>query len=118
MKILEISKNIPRAEVEEWTDIKRIDVRPKRGVIKILFQNNFEAQIDQQNGKILQIAKRNSELIEAIHEGKFFHKNASYAIFAPAAVILLILIITGVYLFISIFLRKGKAKSLNKREGC
>ncbi len=52
------------------TEIDRIDVRPQKGVAKIVFTEHFtELQIDCATGEILSIARRNSDIIEKIHDG-------------------------------------------------
>ena len=52
------------------TEIDRIDVRPQKGVAKIVFIEQFtELQIDCTTGKILSISQRNSDIIEKIHDG-------------------------------------------------
>ncbi len=51
-------------------EIGRIDIRPQKGVAKFVFKDHYwEVQLDCQNGEVLQIAKRNSDLIERIHDG-------------------------------------------------
>jgi len=50
--------------------IDRMDVRPSKGVIKVLFeQGNWEVQIDGASGEIKSIAKRYSDWIESLHDG-------------------------------------------------
>ncbi|MDX2302958.1 MAG: PepSY-associated TM helix domain-containing protein [Microscillaceae bacterium] len=50
--------------------IDRIDIRPAKGVAKIIFLNHFtELQIDCTSGKILSVNRRNSDIIEKIHDG-------------------------------------------------
>ena len=52
------------------TEIDRIDVRPQKGVAKIVFTEHFtELQIDCATGEILSISQRNSDIIEKIHDG-------------------------------------------------
>ena len=52
------------------TEIDRIDVRPQKGVAKIVFAKHFtELQTDCGSGKILSVAQRNSDIIEKIHDG-------------------------------------------------
>lgn len=54
----------------ESPEIDRIDVRPQKGVAKIVFVTHFtELQIDCTNGKIVSEARRNSDIIEKIHDG-------------------------------------------------
>ncbi|AFK03345.1 PepSY-associated TM helix domain protein [Emticicia oligotrophica DSM 17448] len=52
------------------TEIDRIDVRPQKGVAKIVFIQNFtELQVDCATGKVVSIATRKSDIIEKIHDG-------------------------------------------------
>ena len=50
--------------------VDRIDVRPDKGMIKVTFQDTYwSVQVDGETGKVLQIARRNSDLFENIHDG-------------------------------------------------
>lgn len=109
-KLLEISMTVPEAEIKSWADINRIDLRPAKGVAKIRAHNNWEIQIDHQTGKILQVAYRRSDIIESIHDGSFFHDLAKLWLFFPAAIILMILWGTGMYLFLLPYLAKNKSR--------
>lgn len=108
-KIIDIITTHPKLKISSWEDVKRLDVRPNKGIIKIQSQNSTEIQMDHQTGKILQISIRRSDLIESIHDGSFFHKHAKLWIFFPSAIILLILWITGIYLFLLPYFRKKKS---------
>lgn len=60
------------AHTNERHTINRIDVRPKKGIVKVTFRNNiYGVQIDAATGEVLQIAKRHSDLIENIHDGSY-----------------------------------------------
>jgi len=109
-KIIDVLIAIPELNVTEWTDIKRLDVRPSKGIVKVQTKNNIEIQIDHHTGEVLQIAKRRSDLIESIHDGSFFHKKVKFFIFFPAALVLLVLWVTGIYLFLLPYLRKKKKR--------
>ena len=98
--ILEQARSVARADISSWGDIKKVDVRPSKGIMKILAKNGMEIQIDSKEGTILQVAQRRSDLIESIHDGSFFHEYAKLGLFLPAALVLLMLSITGLYLFI------------------
>lgn len=102
----------------EWTDINRIDVRPSKGLVKVRLKNNWELQLDATSGHILAENYRRSDIIEAIHDGSFFHKKAKLGVFLPSAVILLFLWITGIYLFVVTEISKYKKRNryLNKRK--
>jgi uncharacterized iron-regulated membrane protein len=99
-QILEICRTVPEAEIENWEDINRLDVRPSRGMLKVRANNNWEIQIDTESGAVLQTAFRRSDIIESIHDGSFFHDSVKTWIFLPAGLILLLLWLTGIYLFI------------------
>jgi uncharacterized iron-regulated membrane protein len=99
-QILEIAKTVAEAEIKTWDDINRLDVRPSRGMLKVFAKNNWEIQIDAETGEILQTAYRRSDIIESIHDGSFFHDSVKLWIFLPSGIILLILWLTGIYLFI------------------
>lgn len=98
-EILEISKTVPEAEIKTWDDINRLDVRPSRGMLKVRAQNNWEIQTDTQNGAILQIAYRRSDIIESFHDGSFFSEWVKMGVFLPAGIVLFLLWLTGIYLF-------------------
>ena len=50
--------------------IDRIDVRPSKGIAKVLFENGYwEVQIDGKTGQILSTARRHSDWIEQLHDG-------------------------------------------------
>lgn len=109
-QVLEISKTVPEAEIMSWDDISRLDVRPTRGLLKVSAKNHWEIQIDTETGAILQTAYRRSDIIESIHDGSFFHDYVKLWIFLPSGIILLILWLTGMYLFILPIWVKRKRK--------
>lgn len=98
-RILESCRGVPEADIKSFDDIARIDVRPNKGLIKVTAKSNREIQLDAASGAVLQVAYRRSDVIEAIHDGSWFHERAKLWIFLPAAVLLLVLWVTGMYLF-------------------
>ena len=98
-EILTAAKSVPKADINSWEDIDRLDVRPDDGIIKIRGTNNWEIQIDASNGEVLQTAYRRSDIIEALHDGSWFHDKAKLWIFLPSAVVVTLLLSTGLYLF-------------------
>ena len=92
-------KTIPEADVSTWRDIERIDVRPERGMLKVRCKNHWEIQLDSSSGKVLQIAYRRSDIIEAIHVGSWFHPQAKLFLFLPVGVIMVILWVSGFVLY-------------------
>lgn len=116
-QILTSVKSITEPEIRGWQDIKRLDIRPNKGVIKVQTQHSVEIQLDFATGEVLKIAQRRSDLIESIHDGTFFHDAAKLGLFLPAALILFVLWVTGIYLFLLPYLRKGKALKTNMKLG-
>ena len=114
-RILEVSKSVPEAGIAGWADIDRVDLRPRKGVLKVRARNSWEIQIDHQTGEVLQVAYRRSDLIEALHDGSFFHAAAKLWVFLPAAVVLLALWVTGVYLFLVPLLARRRARQRRGR---
>lgn len=92
-------KGVPEAGVAEWKDIDRVDIRPKDGIYKVTCKNRTEVQVDFATGDVLQVAERNSDLIESFHDGSFFGDGVKLGVFLPAAVVLLGLWVTGLILF-------------------
>jgi len=98
-QILNSARSAEAAEIETWADVDRLDVRPDKGVVKVRGTNGWEVQVDAQTGAVLNVAQRRSDVIEAIHDGSWFHDSAKLWIFLPSAVLILGLWLTGVYLF-------------------
>ena len=98
-QILTVAKSVEQAEINSWKDVDRLDVRPGKGVTKIRAKNRWEIQIHNATAEILAINYRRSDLIESIHDGSWFHDDAKLWLFLPAAIILLILSLTGLYMF-------------------
>lgn len=52
------------------TEVDRIDVRKEKGIVKFVYKEHYwGVQIDGATGKILDISRRNSDMIENIHDG-------------------------------------------------
>jgi len=98
-QILEVAKSVPEAEINTWADINRLDVRPDKGMVKIRANNQWEIQIDSETAEILQVEYRRSDIIEAMHDGSWFADAAKYWIFLPTGFIILVLWITGIYMY-------------------
>ncbi len=109
-QVLSIAQSVPEADISNWTDIDRLDVRPNKGMLKVRAKNRWEIQIDTSSGEILQVALRRSDLIEGLHDGSFFSENAKLWIFLPAALILVFLWLTGLYLFLFTHTLKWKKR--------
>jgi len=99
-QVLEAVRQVPEAQVETWSDVDRLDVRPGKGMLKVRANNRWEVQLDTTTGEVLASNHRRSDLIEAIHDGSWFHDLAKLWIWLPTAVILCGLWGTGVYLWL------------------
>ncbi|REL25889.1 PepSY domain-containing protein [Thalassotalea euphylliae] len=108
--ILANTKTVDVANVNSWQDIDRLDVRPSKGVIKVRTKSSWEVQLDSETGKVLQVAYRNSEFIESLHDGTFFQKQANLWLMLPVAIVLLLLWLTGLYLFCLPYYKKWRRK--------
>jgi uncharacterized iron-regulated membrane protein len=108
-QMIEIARTVPEAGIQSWSDLSRVDIRPGRNLVKLVSHTRWEIQLDARNGAILQAAYRRSDLIEEIHDGTFFHDRAKLWLFFPAALGLLALILTGLWLFLQPFLRRSAA---------
>ena len=69
-KLDSISKIYAINELEIDSEIDRIDIRPDKGIAKVLFKKSFqELQLDLKTGEILSVAKRADNFIERLHDG-------------------------------------------------
>lgn len=98
--ILEAVKSVPEAEVQSWDDIDRLDVQPKRGMVKVQARNHWEVQVDTGTGKVLKTTYRRSDTIESLHDGSWFADSVKLYVFLPVAGVVLGLWFTGIYLFV------------------
>jgi len=98
--ILAAAASVEEAGITTWDDVDRLDVRPAKGMLKVRGKNRWEVQLDAATGEVLQASYRRSDLIESIHDGSFFSEGAKLWVFLPAAVVLLGLWISGVYLWL------------------
>jgi len=118
--VLAILQKEPSLGVSSWDDVKRLDVRPDKGVVKAWLQSDWEAQIDLGSGEILQVAFRRSDWIESIHDGSIFGDVVKLGLFFPAAVGLVLLWLGGMWMWLYPFLarrrvRRAKAASAAAR---
>ena len=112
--ILNIASTVPEAAISEWKHVDRLDVRPKKGIVKVRAKNSWEIQIDNKTGDILKVDYRRSDVIEGIHDGSYFHDAAKLWLFLPAALGLLVVWVTGVYLFLIPYMGKRKKAEIQQ----
>lgn len=85
-------------DISSWQDIQRVDIRPERGIAKIIGRSRKEMQVDLATGKILTVSYRRSDAIEALHDGSYIHPLIKYIIFVPSGFLILLLWVTGIFL--------------------
>lgn len=104
--MLAASRLHPEAQINEWSDINRIDLRVGKGVAKIRANSGWEVQVDTKTGEVLNVAYRRSDIIEKIHDGSYFSNGVKLFVFLPTGVLLIIMWGTGIYLFLLPQIRK------------
>jgi uncharacterized iron-regulated membrane protein len=115
-EILAVARTVPEAEIESWADVDRLDVRPRKGIVKARAENSWEIQIDATTGAVLQVAYRRSDLIESIHDGSFFGEYAKLWVFLPSALVLIVLWITGMVIFFRPYIVKARKSRSVRRD--
>ena len=98
-KLLDIVREVPEAQVAQWSDIDRFDIRPSKGVAKVRCTNRWEVQIDLSTGELLASNYRRSDLIESLHDGSFFTDWCKLGVFLPNGFVLLGLLLSGIWLW-------------------
>jgi uncharacterized iron-regulated membrane protein len=97
--ILAAAATRPEVGIRTWADVDRLDVRPGKGILKVLSTSRWEMQLDLATAEILQVAYRRSDLIESLHDGSWFHPNVKLWLFLPMGFVVLGLWLTGIYLW-------------------
>jgi uncharacterized iron-regulated membrane protein len=110
--ILNAMKNLshPEVKVASWADVKRLDVRPDRGVAKATLPNDWEVQVDTTDGRVMSVAYRRSDWIEAIHDGSIFSDTYKIWVVLPSGIVLLFLWGSGMWMWIYPLIHKGRVR--------
>jgi len=109
-QLVAASQDYQDVQINSWSDIDRIDIRPKKGIAKVRAKSGYEIQIDTATGDVLHVAYRRSDLIESIHDGSFFSDAVKRYIFLPTGILLIIMWGSGIYLFLLPRLRKKRKR--------
>lgn len=107
-ELFDIAQSASQLELTDWSDLARVDVKPSKGLVKFISKNDWEAQVDTQSGALLQVAYRRSDWIESLHDGSYFADWVKRYVFLPAGVGLLVLWMSGLYLFVITRLARGR----------
>ena len=120
-----IARTFAGGELKIDPEIDRIDIRPDKGIAKILFKNNFqELQLDLESGEILSVEKRADNFIERLHDGSiidfyFTENNISTITYVSIISLSLVFMIYSGYLLWanpSKIKRNKKVKDLNSKS--
>ena len=106
--------NTPVANIKSWEDIDRIDIRPDKGIAKIRSNNHWEIQIDSETAEIFSVNYRRSDIIESVHDGSFFTDYVKFGWFLPTGILLIVVSISGIYMFLLPLMIKRKRTRLKK----
>lgn len=108
--ILAAAREVSEAGISGWEDVQRVDLRPGKGMLKVIGKGGYEIQVDAVTGKVLQSAYRRSDFLESLHDGSYFHDAVKRWVFLPAGAALLLLWITGIVLFLQPFLVRRRRR--------
>lgn len=95
-KVLSSVESVPAMQVTGWSDIKVMDLRPNKGIIKVRNFNELETQVDATTGDVLQTAQRRNDFVVKWHD--FSAWNARLWLGLPVRLGFLALFLTGVWL--------------------
>lgn len=102
-------------EIQSLKDIDRIDYRPKSNVFKVVSKKGYkEVQVDGATGKVLNVAKRNDQFIEQLHDFSWFHDYANLYGLPVVALGLFFLAASGIGIFFVPVIRRRKFKNLKR----
>jgi len=113
-QLFDSARSVAHAGFTTWSELERADLKPGKGIIKFVSSSNWEVQVDTHTGAVLKVAQRRSDVIESIHDGSYFADWMKLGLFLPVGFMLLILWLTGVYLFI--LTEYKKAQKRNKKR--
>ena len=87
--------------VGEPNELDKLDVRPSKGIIKVLFKKGYwEVQVDGATGRALSVKRRHSDWIEHVHDGSIIGDLFKLTYTNIIGWSLLILSISGTWLWI------------------
>ena len=110
-KLIEIVLSRGGTNFRSLEDIDRIDLRPDKRVFKVHSKHNYaEIQVDAVTGEILSTAWRPSDMLEDMHDGSYYADWLHATLMPVAGGGLLLLTVSGLYLWLAAWLRKRRQK--------
>ncbi len=108
-RILEVAFGAGHPELSEIKEVDRVDYRPGDNVFKVVSKDGYrEIQVDGTTGTIVSDAFRNDQLMEDIHDMSFFADAAHGYLLPIVAVGLLLLSLSGIFIFFTPIYRRWK----------
>ena len=123
---LEAAKSVPEANIKSWEDIDRIDIRPDKGIAKIRSNNHWEIQIDSATAEIFSVnslcfflqsagQKFSFQMLKPeLLLASFFTDYVKFGWFLPTGILLIVVSISGIYMFLLPLMIKRKRTRLKK----
>ena len=110
-QVLTEVKTVEQMQVNDWSDLKLLDLRPKKGIIKVRNYDNLETQVDAATGEVLQTAQRRNDFVVKMHD--FSAWNARLWLGLPVKLGFLVIFLTGLYL--NIKMSSARIKSVARK---
>ncbi len=115
-ELYEVVLSLDHEDFQSPTDIDRVDFRPDKRVYKILSKHHHaEIQVGAVTGEVLSVSQRPSDLLEDIHDGSFFGKWIHDWIMPVAAIGMLFMVFSGLWLWIDPIVRRRQRKQRRKK---
>lgn len=110
-----IASNHPNIKSDK--DLDRVEIHASKGIYKLISKEGFaELQVDAMTGELLKTGVRNDQLLENIHDLRFFHPSLRTYLLPVIAVILVTLGITGLCIYITPIMRRRKFKAQTRES--
>ena len=114
-ELVTVIEQLQHPDFSDANAVDRIDVRPENRVFKVRsIHNHSEVQVDAISGRILSVATRRSDFLEALHDGSWYGNWAHGFLMPMTAVAVMLLVATGLYLWLKPALLR-RAKKQKKR---
>jgi len=111
-KLLEVVFGSGNADFRTVEDIDRVDFRPGKRVFKVRSRHDYaEIQVDAVSGEILSVARRPSDLLEALHDGSYYAEWVHAALMPVTGGGLILLTVSGLYLWLAVWVRRRRQKN-------
>ena len=92
-------------------DVNRVDFRPGKRVFKVQSHHHHtEMQVDAVSGAVLGVAKRNSDLIESLHDGSFFGDAVHGWLMPLTAIALVFLVASGLFIWLQPKVKRARRR--------